>query len=152
MARRVEQIEDEVVVFEGHHRGNDRDAALALDRHPVGLGRAAVALGLDVAGELDGAAEQQQLLGQRGLAGVRMRDDGERAPALDLGGQRRTIVACTGRPDGNVHGRYLQACGPDSSRHSEPGIEAKLAPGLLDGEFAVVLGNVVDPGRAATER
>ncbi len=28
-------------------------------------------LGLDLAGQLDGAAEQQQLLGQRGLAGVR---------------------------------------------------------------------------------
>ena len=29
---------------------------------------------------MDRAAEQQQLLGQRGLAGVRMGDDGERAP------------------------------------------------------------------------
>src|SRR4051812_6504734 len=37
---------------------------------------------LDAARHLDRAAEQQQLLGQRGLAGVRMRDDGERAPAL----------------------------------------------------------------------
>ena len=32
---------------------------------------------LDRAGQLDGAAEQQQLLGQRGLAGVRVRDDRE---------------------------------------------------------------------------
>ena len=39
---------------------------------------------LHVAGQLDGAAEQQQLLGQRGLAGVRVRDDRERAPARDL--------------------------------------------------------------------
>ena len=93
VARRVEQVEDEVVVFEGHHRGDDRDAALPLDRHPVGLGRAAVALGLDVAGELDGAAEQQKLLGQRGLAGIGMRDDGEGAPALDFVGERRAVVA-----------------------------------------------------------
>ena len=38
VARRVEQVEDAAVVFEGHHRGDDRDAALALDRHPVGAG------------------------------------------------------------------------------------------------------------------
>ena len=83
VARRVEQVEDAIAVFEGHHRGHDRDAALALDAHPVGAGLDAVALGLDLAGELDRAAEQQQLLGQRGLAGVRVRDDGEGAPARD---------------------------------------------------------------------
>src|SRR3546814_7148422 len=32
---------------------------------------------------MDGAAEQQQLFGQRGLAGVRMRDDGKRTPGAD---------------------------------------------------------------------
>ena len=89
VARRVEQVEHAAVVIEGHHRGDHRNAALALDRHPVGAGRAAVALGLDLAGEIDGAAEQQQLLGQRGLAGVRVRDDRKGAPALDLGGERR---------------------------------------------------------------
>ena len=93
MAGRIEQIEHEVVVLEGHHRGDHRDAALLLDRHPVGLGGAAVALRLDVTGELDGAAEQQELLGQRGLAGVGMRDDGEGAPALDFIGERRAVVA-----------------------------------------------------------
>jgi hypothetical protein len=102
VARRVEQVEDQVVVFEGHHRGDDRDAALLLDRHPVGLRGAAVALGLDVTGELDRAAEQQELFGQRGLAGVRMRDDGEGAPAPDLARQRRAVMACDGHRD--VHG------------------------------------------------
>ena len=43
VARRVEQVEDAVAIFEGHHRGDDRDAALALDLHPVGAGVAAVA-------------------------------------------------------------------------------------------------------------
>ena len=89
VARRVEQIEHAAVVVEGHHRGDHRNAALALDRHPVGAGGAAVALGLDLAGEIDGAAEQQQLLGQRGLAGVRVGNDGKGAPALHLGRQRR---------------------------------------------------------------
>src|SRR3546814_1103373 len=36
---------------------------------------------LDGAGKLDRAAEQQQLFGQGGLAGVGMRNDGERAAA-----------------------------------------------------------------------
>ena len=50
----------------------------------------AVLLGLDLAGKLDGAAEQQQLLGQRRLAGVRVRNDREcaapRHRALDVFG------------------------------------------------------------------
>ena len=51
------------------------------------------------AGELDGAAEQQQLLGERGLARVGVGDDGEGAALFDVaqefgregrGGQGRT--------------------------------------------------------------
>ncbi len=45
VARRVEQVEDAVAVFERHHRGDDRDAALALDAHPVGARLAPVGLG-----------------------------------------------------------------------------------------------------------
>ena len=40
VARRVEEVEDATAVFEGHDRGHDRDAALALDAHPVGAGLA----------------------------------------------------------------------------------------------------------------
>jgi hypothetical protein len=58
MARRVEQVEHAPVVVEGHHRGDHRNAALALDRHPIGAGGTAVSLGLDLAGKVDGAAEQ----------------------------------------------------------------------------------------------
>ena len=125
VARRVEQIEDAAVVIEGHHRGDDRNAALALDRHPVGAGRAAVALGLDLAGEIDGAAEQQQLLGQRGLAGVGVRDDREGAPALDLGGERRLrdrIGAASGLFMGRMAGK------PCQSRGRGPGITACPTP------------------------
>ena len=81
VARRVEQVEDAAAVLEGHDRGHDRDAARLLDRHPVRAGAAAVALGAHLAGKLDGAAEEQQLLGQRRLARVRVRDDGEGAPS-----------------------------------------------------------------------
>src|SRR5262249_15623513 len=65
--------------------------ALALDLHPVRADAPAVAARLDLAGELDGAAEEQQLLGQRRLAGVGMRDDGEGAPARDLAGEARNL-------------------------------------------------------------
>ena len=72
-------------MLEGHHRRAHGDAALALDLHPVRAHAAALAARLDLAGELDRAAEQQQLLGERGLAGVGMGDDGEGAPPGDLG-------------------------------------------------------------------
>ena len=83
VAGRIEQVEDIVAIFEGHHRGDDRDAALALDLHPVGARLDAVLLGLDLAGKLDRAAEQQQLFGQRGLAGVGVRDNSKGAAAGD---------------------------------------------------------------------
>ena len=81
----VEQVELEVAIGELHHAGRDRDAALAFERHPV-AGR--VALGaplLDRAGEADRAAVEQQLLGQRRLAGVRVGDDGEGTPPAGFG-------------------------------------------------------------------
>ena len=80
VARRVQQVHDAAVERELHHRRGDRDAALLLQPHPVGGGVARGLAALHGAGQLDRAAEQQQLLGQRGLAGVRMRDDGEGAP------------------------------------------------------------------------
>ena len=84
MARRVEQVEHRVLIFERHHRGGDRDAALLLDLHPVGLGAPRLAARLHPAGGMDRAAEQQQMLGQRGLAGVGMRDDRESPAAWRL--------------------------------------------------------------------
>ena len=83
VARRVEQVEGAAVILEGHHRGGDRDAALLLDLHPVRARAPGVAARLDRARQLDGAAEQQQLLGQRGLARVRVGDDGEGPPPGD---------------------------------------------------------------------
>ena len=79
VARRVEQVDRVAGVVELHHRARDRDAALLLDLHPVGRRVARALARLDGAGHLDRAAEQQQLLGQRRLARVRVRDDRERA-------------------------------------------------------------------------
>ena len=80
VTRGVQQVEDAAVVFEGHHGGDDRDAALALDAHPVGTGLAAIGLGAHFSRQLNRAAEEQQLFGQRGFASVRVGDDGEGAP------------------------------------------------------------------------
>ena len=66
------------------HRGTDGNAAFLFQFHPVGGGGALVFAGGDRAGELHCAAVQEELFRQRGLARVRMRDDGERAPFLDF--------------------------------------------------------------------
>ncbi len=89
VAGRVQQVEDQAAIFEGHHRGDDGNPALALDLHPVGAGVAPFALGPDLARHVDRAAEQQELFRQRGLAGIGMGDDGKGAPALHLGCEQR---------------------------------------------------------------
>ena len=35
MVRRIEQVQGKTLVLEAHHRGGDRNAALALDRRPI---------------------------------------------------------------------------------------------------------------------
>src|SRR5688572_11023585 len=89
VAGRVEQREVVPAEIEFHRGRRDRDAALALDVHPVGHD---VAVGFPTAnraGQLDGAGVQQQFFGQRGLAGVWVGNDRERAPPLNFGLQRR---------------------------------------------------------------
>ena len=98
VARRVEQRHAAVAERELEDRGGDRDAALALDVHPVGDDVALRPAAAHGAGQLDGAAVEQQLLGERRLAGVRVRDDGERAAARGFG-----------PPDGVDVGRGAQA-------------------------------------------
>ena len=81
----VEQVEDDVAVLEAQRGRADRDAAALLELHPVRARLAAAAARLDRAGLGDRAAVEQQLLGQRRLAGVRVGDDREGAPARGLG-------------------------------------------------------------------
>src|SRR5205823_7395856 len=86
VARGVEQVEPVTAVIELQHSRADGNAALPFQLHPVGRGGALVFTRGHRAGELHRAAVQQQLLRQRGLACVRMRDDGEGAPSLNLFG------------------------------------------------------------------
>ena len=115
VAGRVEQVDDAVAVLHLHHRRGDRDAALLLDLHPVGGGVARGLARLHRAGDLDRAGEQQQLLGQRGLARVGVGNDGEGAAAAHLGGEVGHREE--GRRDGAADGaRIIRPRGRPSRR------------------------------------
>ncbi len=84
VTRRVEQRHAPPLNLELERRRCDRDAALLFELHPVGGRRTAIFSSANCARELDRACIQQQLLGQRGLACVWMRDDGEGPPPGNL--------------------------------------------------------------------
>ena len=80
VARRVEQVELVVAVRELQRRRGDRDATLLLhapSSRDVAARRPVV--GLDGATRRDRTRVEQELLGERGLAGVGVADDRERA-------------------------------------------------------------------------
>src|SRR3546814_16367431 len=68
--RSVEQGEDQPRMFEGHHRRGHRNAALLLDLHPVGARAPRLPTRLHLALDMDRAARDEQVLGQRRLARV----------------------------------------------------------------------------------
>jgi len=68
----IEQVDLVAVILELKGRRTDGDTPLPFQLHPVGGGRPLVFAGGDRAGELDGAAVQQELLGHRRLPGVRV--------------------------------------------------------------------------------
>ena len=80
----IEDVDAGAVVGELQHRGGNGNTALLLDVHPVRDGVLGRALALDRAGGLDAAGIEQQLLGKRGLTGVRVADDRERAARRDF--------------------------------------------------------------------
>ena len=92
VTRRVEQRHAPSLELELEGGRRHRDPALLLERHPV---RRRVAPGLAAAhgaGELDRPCIEQELLRQRRLAGVGVRNDRKRPPAsdfpLEIGGGR----------------------------------------------------------------
>ena len=86
MAGGVEEIDHAAVVFELEDGGGDGDAAFFLEVHPVGGGGLFGAAGGDAAGELDGAAVEEEFFGEGGFAGIGVGDDGEGAATGDLVG------------------------------------------------------------------
>ena len=85
---RVEQVQDVVAIGELEHGRGDRDAPLLLHLHPVRADLASLTAGLDVAGLLDRPAVEQELLGERRLAGIGVADDGEGPPPRSFFGRR----------------------------------------------------------------
>ena len=80
----VEDVNAVAVVAELEHRGRNGNTTLLFDFHPVGNGGAAVFLALDHTGLGDGASVQQELLGEGGFTGIRVRNNGKGPAALDL--------------------------------------------------------------------
>ena len=75
-----------------------RDAASLLHFHPVRHRRAAARFAVDGTGFGDDASVQRQCFGQRGLTGVGMGDDGERAAPRDLASElSMRVLRLTGR-------------------------------------------------------
>ena len=84
VAGRIENIDLHSVILETHDGGGHRDAALPFDLHEIGRRALLDLVALDGARHVDRAAEEQQLLGKGGFAGVGVRNDGERPPPGDL--------------------------------------------------------------------
>ena len=80
----VQNVDAKALVLELHDRGGDGDTSLLLDLHPVGGGVAVGGFALDRACGLDRASVQEEFLGQSGLTGIGVGNDGERAPSLDF--------------------------------------------------------------------
>ena len=116
MAGCVEQVHDAVPVRELEHGRGDRDAALLLELHPVRGRRAPTLPGLDRAGAGgQRTAVEQELLGERGLAGVGVRDDRERAAP----GRLRRHPGGVG--SGRMHDRPsvpARPCGPTGAKRA----------------------------------
>ena len=80
----VEDVDLVVLIVELHDRGGDGDTTLLLDVHPVGRGGFLDFVALDGAGHLYLSAEEQELLGERGLTGIGVRDDRKRSSSFDF--------------------------------------------------------------------
>ncbi len=80
MAGGVHQIEAVLPEVEGHGAGGHGNPALLLHLHEIRPRAPRLALGAHLTGHLDGTPEQEELFRQRGLAGIRVRDDGKGAP------------------------------------------------------------------------
>ena len=85
VTRGVEQVDYVVAVRELQHGRGDRDATLLFELHPVRRRRAAALLAFDRTGlGSESAAVEQELLGERGLASIGMRNDRKRPAAFRL--------------------------------------------------------------------
>ena len=81
VTRSVEDVDFIVAVIEAHDGSSDGNTPLLLDFHPVGGGGLLYLVGFHGTGHVDGTSEKEEFLGQRGLSGVGMGNNGKRAAA-----------------------------------------------------------------------
>ena len=94
MTRRIDEI-DHVrlavvplwLVLELQRGRGNRDAAILLHVHPVGHSRLTAGLAVDSTGLVNDMSMQRQRLGERGLTGIRVCDDGKCAAACGFFGE-----------------------------------------------------------------
>ena len=84
MPGRVEDIDAAAVVIELQDGAGDGNAALLLDLHPIADGVALSLASFDRAGEVYGAAVEQEFFCESGFTGVGVRDDGESSAPIDF--------------------------------------------------------------------
>ena len=84
VSRGVEDVDLGALVFEAHDGSGHGDASLALDLHEVRRGAFLDLVAFDRPGDVDGPAEEQQLLGEGGFTRVGVGDDREGAAACDF--------------------------------------------------------------------
>jgi hypothetical protein len=80
----VEKVDHMVAVAELQDGRGDGDAPLLLESHPVGRDLAAPGSGLHRSSLGHGPRIEQELLGEGGLTGVGVADDGEGPPPASL--------------------------------------------------------------------
>ena len=127
----VDQVDHGAAVAELQGGRGDRDAALALDVHPVGHGAAAAVLAVHGAGAGHHPGVQGQGLGERRLAGVGVADHGERPAAGGLRGR------LGGR--GPRHARRAHRVGPSCNLTGATSLRSTSGPpagGHSDGTSA----------------
>src|ERR1700722_1829621 len=86
----IQQVDQHPFILEAHDRGRHRDPALPLDLHEIAGRMLLDLITFYRAGRLDGAAKQEEFLGQGSLTRIRVGNDRKGPPFADL----RTILLC----------------------------------------------------------
>ncbi len=88
MTRGIQQVNNRIAILHLHDRARYRDTTLLFNLHPI---RGCVAAGftsLYTPRNLNGTCIEEKLLRERGLTGIRVRDDGKTTTPGDFGKDR----------------------------------------------------------------
>ena len=102
MARGVQHIDDSIFVLELHGRGRNGNSPFLLHAHPIGCRGRGAFPAADHPGSPNHPRIQQQLFRHRGLASIRMTDDGKRTTLFRLGSNVILYLCVVGRHNCNA--------------------------------------------------